>query len=202
MKLFATEMITLDGVYQGPGGPDEDRSGGFDRGGWAGLHADEAMGPYLVDMLERADALLLGRKTFEIWEQYWPSHDDNPIGHRINAVPRYVPSASRTETPWENTHFIAGDLERKVRELKARPGGELQVHGSGALLRWLLAHDLVDELNLRITPVILGDGMRLFPEAGVATDLELVESQSLPSGAIIQTFRPTGRPTLGGNGEA
>lgn len=199
MKLFATEMLTLDGVYQGPGGPDEDRSGGFDRGGWAGLHADEAMGPYLVEMFERADALLLGRKTFEIWEPYWPNHDDNPFGHRINVLPKYVPSSTRTDTTWQNTHFIGADLEARVRELKAQPGGELQVHGSGALLRWLLARDLVDELNLRITPVILGDGMRLFPDKGMATDLDLVESTTLPSGALIQTYRPNGRAKLEGD---
>lgn len=196
MKLFATEMLTLDGVYQGPGDPDEDRSGGFERGGWAGLHADEAMGPYLVSMFERADALLVGWRTFDIWEQYWPNHDENPFGHRINALPRYVPSSTRTETTWQNTHFIADDLEARVRELKAQPGGELQVHGSGRLLRWLLERDLVDELNLRVTPVILGDGMRLFPDKGLATDLELVDSQALPSGVILQTFRPMGRAKL------
>ena len=193
MKLFATMMVTLDGVYQGPGGPDEDRRNGFERGGWAGAHADDAMGPYLVEMFERADALLLGRQTFEIWEPYWPNHDDIPFGHTINVLPKYVPSTTRTETTWQNTHFIANDLEGKVRELKAQPGGELQVHGSGVLLRWLLERDLVDELNLRVTPVILGDGLRLFPEEGPSHDLELVESRTLGSGVLLQTFRPNGR---------
>jgi dihydrofolate reductase len=200
MKLVATMMLTLDGVYQGPGGPDEDRRGGFERGGWTASHADEEMGPYLVAMFERADALLLGRKTWEIWLPYWPNHDDNPFGHRINVLPKYVPSSTLKHPAWQNTHVISGDVEAAIRELKAQPGRELQLHGSGELLRWLLERDLVDELNLRITPVIVGDGMRLFPEKGQTHDLELVESWSMPSGVMIQTFRPKGRVTFGDAG--
>src|SRR5690242_3586122 len=166
MKLFATMMTTLDGVYQGPGGPDEDRRNGFDRGGWTAAYADPDMGPFFDAMFERADALLLGRKTFEIWEPYWPANADNPIGAAINALPRYVPSSTLKETSWAGTHIIDGDLEPAIRELKNKPGGELQVHGSGVLLRWLLDHDLVDELNLRTYPVIVGDGLRLFPDKG------------------------------------
>ena len=197
MKLFATEMLTLDGVYQGPGGPDEDRSGGFERGGWAGLHADEAMGPYLVSMFERADALLLGRKTFEIWEPYWPNHDDNPFGHRINLLPKYVPSTTLKDPQWAGTKVLDGDVEAAIRDLKAQPGNELQVHGSGVLLRWLLEHDLVDELNLRVYPVIVGDGMRLFPDEGQTHDLELVEQQTTSTGVLVLTYRPRGRATFG-----
>jgi dihydrofolate reductase len=198
MKLVATMMLTLDGVYQGPGGPDEDRRGGFERGGWTAGHADEEMGPYLIDMFERADALLLGRKTWEIWLPYWPNHDDNPFGHRINVLPKYVPSSTlKAPTPWANTQVISGEVEKTVRELKAQPGRELQVHGSGVLLRWLLERDLIDELNLRITPVIVGAGLRLFPENGPTHDLELVESRSMPSGVMIQTFRPNGRAVFG-----
>jgi dihydrofolate reductase len=193
MKLIATEMITLDGVYQGPGGPDEDRRGGFDRGGWAGSHADQETGRQITTLLERADALLLGRRTFQIWEPYWPAHDDDPIGHIINAIPRYVPSTTLTDSSWQNTHFINGDVEAAVRELKAQPGRELQVHGSGVLLRWLLEHDLVDELNLRVSPVAVGEGLRLFPESGLTHDMELVESMSTPSGVMILTYRPVGR---------
>ncbi len=106
MKLIATEMITLDGVYQGPGGRDEDRRDGFDRGGWAGLHADEETGSHITSLLEHADALLLGRRTFQIWEPYWPEHDDNPIGHIINSIPRYVPSTTLANSKWQNTNFI------------------------------------------------------------------------------------------------
>jgi dihydrofolate reductase len=196
MKLVASEMVTLDGVYQGPGGPDEDRRGGFDRGGWTAAHADPEMGPFLISMFERADALLLGRKTWEIWEPYWPNHDDNPFGHLINVLPKYVPSTTLKDPTWQNTHVIEGDLEAAIRELKAQPGRELQLHGSGVLLRWLLEHDLVDELNLRIHPVVLGDGLRLFPERGPTHDFALVESRSLPSGVMIQTYRLAGRSTF------
>ena len=197
MKLTASMMLTVDGVYQGPGGPDEDRRGGFERGGWTASHADEEMGPFLTSWFERADALLLGRKTWEIWEPYWPNHDDNPFGHLINVLPKYVPSTTLKDPTWQNTHVIDGDVEAAVRELKAQPGRELQVHGSGVLLRWLLERDLVDELNLRISPVIVGDGLRLFPERGQTHDLELVESRALPRGVMIQTYRPNGRATFG-----
>ena len=197
MKLTASEMLTIDGVFQGPGGPDEDRRGGFERGGWTASHSDPEMGPFLTSWFERADALLLGRKTWEIWEPYWPNHDDNPFGHLINTLPKYVPSTTLKNPTWHNTHVIDGDVEAAVRELKAKPGGELQVHGSGVLLRWLLERDLVDELNLRISPVIVGDGERLFPEHGQTHDLELVESRALPSGVMIQTYRPNGRATFG-----
>jgi dihydrofolate reductase len=197
MKLTATMMVTLDGVYQGPGGPDEDRRGGFERGGWTDAYADAEMGPVLDALLRRADALLLGRKTFEIWEPYWPKHADDSIGRAINAVPRYVPSTTRTDTSWQGTHFIAGDLETAIRELKAKPGRELQLHGSGALLRWLLERDLVDELNLRIYPVIVGDGLRLFPEHGQTHHLDLIDSLTTSTGVAVQTFRPNGRASFG-----
>jgi len=200
VKLFASMMLTLDGVYQGPGGPDEDRRGGFDRGGWTAAHADQEMWPYLVSMFERADALLLGRKTWEIWEPYWPKHDDNPIGHAINVLPKYVPSTTLRDPTWQNTQVMAGDaetVEAAIRELKAKPGGELQVHGSGVLLRWLLERDLVDELNIRLAPVLVGEGMRLFPEHGPTHDLTLLESRSMPAGVTILTYRPQGRAKFG-----
>jgi dihydrofolate reductase len=121
------------------------------------------MWPFLMSWFERADALLLGRRTWEIWEPHWPHHDDNQLGHIINVLPKYVPSTTLTNPTWQNTHVISDDVEARIRELKAKPGRELQVHGSGVLLRWLLERDLVDELNLRITPVIVGEGLRLFP---------------------------------------
>jgi dihydrofolate reductase len=196
MKLIATMMMTLDGVIQGPGGPDEDRRGGFDRGGWTAAHSDEETGRFVTSLFERADALLLGRKTWEIFEGYWPHHDGgDPVSHGINVLPKYVPSTTLKDPGW-NTHVIDGDVEAAVRELKAKPGRELQVHGSGELLRWLLERDLVDELNLRLVPVVVGDGRRLFPEHGQTHDLELVESQSTPSGVMVQTYRPAGRATF------
>jgi len=197
MQLMATMMLTVDGVYQGPGGPDEDRRDGFDRGGWTAAYDDEELWPFLISMFERADAMLLGRTTWEIFERYWPHHDGgDPVSHGINVLPKYVPSSTLKDPGW-NTHVIGGDAEAAVRELKAKPGRELQVHGSGVLVRWLLERDLLDELNLRISPVIVGDGFRLFPEHGQTHDLELIESRSTPSGVVIQTFRPNGRVTFG-----
>jgi dihydrofolate reductase len=198
MKLTASMMLTLDGVYQGPGGPDEDRRGGFDRGGWTAAYADEEMWPFLLDWFGRADALLLGRKTWEIWLPYWPNHDSgDAVSHGINVLPKYVPSTTLKDPTWQNTRVIDGDVEAAIRELKAQPGRELQVHGSGELLRWLLDRDLVDELNLRIYPVIVGDGLRLFPEKGQTHHLELVDSRTGSTGVTIQTFRPNGRATFG-----
>jgi len=121
MKLTATMMLTVDGVYQGPGGPDEDRRGEFERGGWTAAYADEAMWPFLTSWFERADALLLGRKTWEIWEPYWPHHDSgDPVSHGINVLPKYVPSTTLKDPTWQNTHVVDGDVEAAVRELKAK----------------------------------------------------------------------------------
>jgi dihydrofolate reductase len=160
------------------------------------------MWPFLTSWFERADALLLGRKTWEIWEPYWPLHDSgDPVSHGINVLPKYVPSTTLTDPTWQNTHVIGGDVEAAVRELKAKPGRELQVHGSGELLRWLLERDLVDELNLRLYPVVLGDGLRLFPEGGPTHDLQLVESRSMSKGVTILTYRPAGRAIFGSVGE-
>ena len=163
MKLTASMMLTLDGVYQGPGGPEEDRGGGFDRGGWTAPYGDDEGWRFLVSWFERADAFLLGRKTWEIFEGYWPHHDGgDAVSHGLNVLPKYVPSTTLKDPGW-NTQVIEGDLEAAVRELKAKPGRDLQVHGSGDLLRWLLERDLVDELNLRIYPVVVGDGQAAVP---------------------------------------
>ena len=139
-----------------------------------------------------------GGETWEIFEGYWPQHDEgDPVSHGINVLPKHVPSTTLTEPTWQNTHVIDGDVEAAVRELKAKPGRELQVHGSGDLLRWLLERDLVDELNLQLYPVVVGDGLRLFPERGQTHNLTLVESRSTPSGVTIQTYRPAGRAAFG-----
>jgi dihydrofolate reductase len=202
MKLTATEFLTLDGVYQGPGGPDEDRRGGFDRGGWQAPFGDEETGRFITAVYERMDALLLGRVTWDIWNGYWPNNDwGDPVSHGINVLPKYVPSTTLKDPAWQNTHVVDGDVEAKVRELKASPGRDLLLAGSGALLRWLLERDLVDELNLLIYPVVLGDGLRLFPEQGQTHRLELIESKTTPSGVMIQTYRPAGRATFGVVGE-
>src|SRR3954451_20635566 len=189
MKLTAMVFVSLDGVYQGGGGPDEDRRFGFERGGWQAPYGDDDEGEFITSVYEQMDAMLLGRTTFDIWESYWPHHDGgDSVSHGINVVPKYVPSMTRTESTWQNTHFITGDVEEKVRELKAQPGRDLLLQGSGNLLRWLLERDLVDELNLVIYPVVLGQGMRLFPEQGRSHRLEVISSTATSSGAIIQIY--------------
>jgi dihydrofolate reductase len=202
VKLAATEFLTLDGVYQGPGGPDEDRRGGFDRGGWQAPFADAEVGRFIDSVYERMDAMLLGRTTWDIWEAYWPHHDSgDAVSHGINVLPKYVPSTTLKEPTWQNTHVIDGDVEGAVRELKAKPGRDLLLQGSGVLLRWLLERDLVDEMNLIIYPVILGEGIRLFPEHGQTHRLDLVESRTTPAGVMIQTYRPAGRASFGTVGD-
>jgi dihydrofolate reductase len=197
MKLTTTTMVTVDGVMQGLGGPDEDRSGGFERGGWV-THAfdDEALA-FLSQVYGRADAFLFGRRTFEIFAGSWgtwPDPGDSPIWTGLNTRPKYVASTSLTEPRWADTTVLSGDLATAIAELKAKPGGELQVHGSGALIRWLLDNQLVDEITLLICPVVTGQGTRLFPENGPDLALELVESRSTPKGVTIQVYRPAGRP--------
>jgi dihydrofolate reductase len=202
MKLAATEFVTLDGVYQGPGGPDEDRRGGFDRGGWQAPFGDDETGTFITSVYERMDAMLLGRVTWEIWNGYWPEHDwGDPVSHGINVLPKYVPSTTLKDPTWQNTHVIDRDVEVAVRELKAKPGRDLLLQGSGGLLRWLLERDLVDELNLLTYPVVLGQGLRLFPDEGQSHRLELLESKVTPAGVIIQSYRPVGRATFGTVGE-
>jgi dihydrofolate reductase len=198
MKLAATEFVTLDGVYQGPGGPDEDRRNGFDRGGWQAPFGDEETGQFIVSVYERMDAMLLGRTTWDIWASYWPQHDGgDPVSHGINVLPKYVPSTTLKDPDWQNTHVLDGDVEAAVRALKDQPGRDLLLQGSGVLLRWLLERDLVDELNLLIYPVILGAGLRLFPEQGQTHRLEVIESRATPAGVTIQTLRPAGRASFG-----
>ena len=198
MKLTATMFMSLDGVYQGQGGPDEDRRNGFERGGWVSLKPDKEIWPYIQSVYARADAFLLGRRTYENWAGYWPHHDaGDPVSHGLNVLPKYVPSTTLTDPTWHGTHVISRDVEAAVRELKQQPGRELQVHGSGVLLRWLLERDLVDDLNLLIYPVVVGDGFRVVPERGPTHDLTLIESRTTAFGVMLQTYRPMGRAALG-----
>jgi len=180
MKLTVTESVSLDGVMQGLGGPDEDRRGGFERGGWQIPLSDEEVSAFLNDIYARADAFLFGRRTYEIFAGSWGLMKD--------------PSQSPiTEQRWADTTVIAGEVAA-VSELKAEPGGELQVHGSGALVRWLLENELVDEINLLTFPVIIGQGTRLFADTGPDVALDLVDTRTTPNGVTTQVFRPSGRP--------
>jgi dihydrofolate reductase len=200
MKLTTITHVSLDGVMQGLGGADEDRSGGFVRGGWALPLFDDEAEAFLVEGFGRADAFLFGRKTYEIFAGSWgtgswgANQGNNPISVALNTKPKYVASSTLTEPEWDDTTVLSDDVAAAVAELKAKPGGELQVHGSGALIRWLMDHDLVDEINLFTYPVVVGQGTRLFPDTGPDRAFELIESQTTPGGVIIQVYRPAGRP--------
>ncbi len=199
MRLTSTMFLSVDGVYQGPGGPTEDTSGGFDRGGWLAPYFDEATGEFMTDVFRKVDAFLLGRRTYEIFAAYWPTHADpsDPIANGLNTLPKYVVSGTLHTADWQNSTIISGDVATEVEQLKQAPGRELQVHGSGQLVRTLLENDLVDELRLLVFPVIVGAGKRLFPDAGVATGLSLVDSRTTDSGVAIHVYRPVGRPEFG-----
>jgi dihydrofolate reductase len=194
MRITATAQVSVDGVMQGPGGSDEDQRDVFERGGWA--HFDDEAGTVMGEIYHRADSFLFGRRTYEVFAGSWGTWDDpgdSPIWTALNTRPKYVASATLTEPRWANTTVLSGDVAT-IGELKAKRGGELQVHGSGALFRWLLTNHLVDEINLFTFPVVVGQGTRLFPDTGPDTALELVESRSTPSGVIIQVYRTGGRP--------
>ena len=197
MKLTTVTHVSVDGVMQGLGGADEDRRGGFVRGGWAlPLFVDEAA-TSLDEVFLRADAFLFGRRTYEIFAGYWGvmlDPEQNPIAGPLNRQPKYVASTTLTDPEWAGTTVLSGDVAAAVGELKAQPGGELQVHGSGNLIRWLLDNELVDEITLFTYPVVVGQGTRLFPDTGRDTALDLVDSRATSNGVTIQVYRPAGRP--------
>lgn len=196
MKLTTMTHLSVDGVMQGLGGPDEDRRGGFERGGWAlPLFGDEAA-TFVNQVFQRADAFLFGRRTYEIFAGYWAVLPDsaNPIAEPLNTRPKYVASSTLSDPQWANTTVLSGDVAAAIGELKAGQDGELQVHGSGNLVRWLFDNQLVDEIILLTYPVVLGQGRRLFPDAGPDTALDLLDSRATPQGVTIQVYRPAGRP--------
>jgi dihydrofolate reductase len=200
MKLTTVTHVSVDGVMQGLGAADEDRRGGFERGGWAIPLFDDEAATFLDQVFQRADAFLFGRRTYEIFAGSWgtgswgANQGDNPISLALNTRPKYVASTTLTDPRWADTTVLSDDVAGAVEELKAKPAGELQVHGSGNLVRWLLDNHLVDEIILLVYPVVIGQGTRLFPESGPDTALDLVESRTTPTGITIQAYRPTGRP--------
>ena len=195
MKLTTVTHVSLDGVMQGLGGPDEDRRGGFERGGWAMPFFDDPAATFLDEVFQRADAFLFGRWTYEVFAGYWGVRgDSNPIAAALNARPKYLASTTLTDPQWADTTVLSGDVAAALGELKATGDRELQVHGSGTLVRWLLDSQLVDEIILLLYPIVLGQGTRLFPATGPDAALELVDSQSTPKGITIQVYRPTGLP--------
>jgi len=195
MRLTTTTMVSVDGVMQAPGGPEEDQRGVFERGGWA--HFDDEGGEVMEAIYECAEAFLFGRRTYEIFAASWGTWEDpgdSKIWTALNEKPKYVATSTPFDPTWANTIVLAGDVAAAIRELKATAGGDLQVPGSGVLVRWLLDNDLVDELTLFVAPVVVGQGTRLFPDSGKDLALALTESRATPNGVSIQVYRAAGRP--------
>jgi len=195
MKLTTVTNVSVDGVMQGLGGSHEDRRGGFERGGWALPLFDEEGGAFLGSVYQRADAFLFGRWTYEVFARSWGVMEPgaSPIADALSTRPKYVASTTLTDPRWAGTTVLSGDLADAVRELKAGREGELQVHGGGTLIRWLLGNQLVDEITLLTYPMIIGQGTRLFPDAGPDAALELVDSRPVGgNGVTVHVYRPTG----------
>jgi len=194
MKLTMQTFLTLDGVLQAPGGPDEDTDSGFEHGGWSFAYGDEDFGASVVEWMSRGDAVLLGRKTYEIFASYWPLQTDpgNPVAGQLNSLPKYVASTTLTSVDWNNSTLLGSDVVSEVAKLKERPGRELQVHGSGQLAQTLIEADLVDEYLLYHHPVHLGTGKKLFRDGAPARSLKLLDSRTTGAGVIISRYAPDG----------
>jgi dihydrofolate reductase len=196
MKLTIITQVSVDGEVQGNGGPDENRSGGFERGGWARPLFDSEAMTFVDQVYQRTDAFLFGRRTYELFAGYWGVREDleNPIVSALTTKPKYVASNTLTDPKWSDTSVVSGDVATAIGEPKAKPGGELQVHGSGTLVRWLLDNALVDEITLLVCPVVVGQGTQLLPDNGRDLALDLVESRAFPKGITLQVYRLAGRP--------
>ena len=196
-KLVVLTFVSLDGVMQAPGGPDEDRSGGFEFGGWTVPYSDEVIGQTMEEQMGQPYDLLLGKKTYEIWLGYWPKHNEGTIGTGINKATKYVVCDEAIDTSWDKTVRISGDVVGELKKLKAGDGPMLQVHGSGNLVQTLLEHDLVDELWLKTYPVTLGKGKRLWAEGVRPAGWKLTHSVASPSGVIVANYVRDGEVKTG-----
>ena len=192
-KLVVGTFLTVDGVMQAPGGPDEDREGGFEHGGWSFNYWDDVMGQLIVESTLQAGALLLGRKTYEIFAAHWPRvGGDDPVAAKLNSVPKYVASRTLDEVTWNNSTLIEGDVAEAVAKLKEEPGAEIQVTGSGELIQTLMEHDLVDEYRLWTFPIVVGQGKRLFAGGTIPGALKLVDTKTSTTGVAIHTYERAG----------
>jgi dihydrofolate reductase len=197
-KVVVLLFVALDGVIQAPGGPQEDTDGGFNYGGWVVPYSDERLGAIMREQMMRTRALLLGRRTYEIFASYWPAHESEWPG--INSATKYVVSDTRAESLWDNTVFIKDDVVEHIRKLKQHDGPDLQVYGSSRLLQTLLKQDLIDELWLKIFPITLGTGKRLFGEGTIPAAFKLTHSETTPSGVIVASYERAGEVKTGSFG--
>ncbi len=197
-KIIVLAFVSLDGVIQAPGGPQEDTDGSFKYGGWVAPYFDERSGAIMHEQMTTPLDLLLGRTTYEIFASYWPTHESEWPG--INSVTKYVVSDTRTDSLWDNTVFIKDNVVEEIRGLKQQDGPDLQVYGSSRLLQTLLKHDLVDELWLKIFPITLGTGKRLFGEGAMPAAFKLTHSEPTPSGVIVASYERAGEVKTGSLG--
>jgi dihydrofolate reductase len=199
MRLTLHTFLTLDGVMQAPGGPEEDPDGGFGYGGWSFPYGDEGFGAAMTGWFEHASAFLLGRKTYQIFSGHWPRVTDpgDPIATKLNALPKYVASTTLASADWQHSSVLSGDVATEVAKLKEQPGDELQVHGSGGLAQTLIDHDLIDEYRLLVFPVHLGSGKKLFRDGAKAAALRLITATTTGTGVVIATYQPDGPVRLG-----
>jgi len=194
-KIIVLSFITLDGIMQAPGGPEEDTSGGFKYGGWIVPYSDESLGKVMDEQMNKPFNLLLGRKTYEIFASYWPYHEDKWPG--INKATKYVASHGDMQFTWDQSVLLQGDVVEAIKKLKAQDGPDLHVYGSGNLVQTLLKHDLVNELWLKIFPLTIGSGKRLFAEGTIPTAFKLIDGQVLTSGVIVANYERSGEVKTG-----
>lgn len=198
MKLVLMEFVSLDGVSQGPGGPDEDRSGGFTRGGWFVPFIDAAFMQTVTKWIDAADAFLFGRQTYQNFAAHWPNVTDpgDVVAAKLNGVPKYVVSTGLREASWKPATILSRDIPAQVAQLKQLPGREIQIHGSARLAHSLLREGLVDEVRLAVAPVVVGQGRKLFAEGGPALGLEPIGLDRTPTGLAVHIYRPAGAPSF------
>lgn len=203
MRLTLHTFLTLDGVLQAPGGPDEDRDGGFGYGGWSFPYGDEDFGHAITGWFEHVDAVLLGRRTYQIFAAFWPNNTDpaDPVASKLNTKPKYVASTTLSSVDWRNSTLLNGDVVSEVAKLKKQPGDELQVHGSGQLAQTLIEADLIDEYRLLYFPVHLGAGKKLFRDGAPARALKLLDASTTSTGVIIARYQPDGPARFGSYAE-
>jgi dihydrofolate reductase len=196
-KLIVSTFMTLDGVMQAPGGPEEDKSGDFEHGGWSVNYWDEQMGQVMGETMSTGFDLLLGRRTYDIFAAYWPNATDQPGAKPLNDATKYVASRGRPTLEWSESVLIEGDAAKGIAALKQEDGPELQVHGSGNLIQTLLRHNLVDQYNLWVFPLVIGSGKRLFSDGTIPAALKLVDSKVSTTGVVMGTYEPAGEIVTG-----